>query len=97
MIAPTLHGYIGFGRGYIAHITTGFSPGGVILLAVIAASNANISGPPTLPAGIPTANPPALIGAWTSVGTPVAIAIRIPLFTAHAEIVFVLCPRRAGR
>ena len=88
VIAPIVHGLIGFGLGYIAHITTGFSPGGVILLAVIAASNSDISGPPTLRAGIPTANPSAFIGASTSVGTPVAIAICIPLFIALAEIVF---------
>ena len=87
-IAPILHGMLGFGLGYIAHITTGFSPGGVILLAVIAASNSDISGPPTLRAGIPSANPSTYIGASTSVGTPVAIVICIPLFIALADIVF---------
>ncbi|MEM9599915.1 MAG: sodium-dependent bicarbonate transport family permease, partial [Pseudomonadota bacterium] len=57
LIAPIVHGLIGFGLGYIAHITVGFSPGGVVILAVIAASNSDISGPPTLRAGIPSANP----------------------------------------
>jgi hypothetical protein len=88
LLAPLVHGLIGFGLGYVAHVTTGFSPGGVILLAVIAASNSDISGPPTLRAGIPTANPSAFIGASTSIGTPVAIAIGIPLFIALAERVF---------
>ncbi|MFW5834046.1 MAG: sodium-dependent bicarbonate transport family permease [Pseudomonadota bacterium] len=88
VLAPIVHGFMGFGLGYVAHVTTGFSPGGVILLAVIAASNSDISGPPTLRAGIPTANPSAFIGASTGVGTPVAIAICIPLFIALAEIVF---------
>lgn len=87
-IAPILHGLMAFGLGYIAHITVGFSPGGVILLSVMAASNSDISGPPTLRGGIPSANPSSYIGASTSVGTPVAIAVCIPLFIALAEVVF---------
>ena len=86
--APILHGLIGFGLGYIAHQVTGFSPGGIVLLAVLAASNSDISGPPTLRGGIPSANPSAYIGASTSIGTPVAIVLCIPLFIALAEIVF---------
>lgn len=88
VIAPIAHGLLGFGLGYIAHVLVGFSPGGVILLAVIAASNSDVSGPPTLRAGIPAANPSAYIGASTSVGTPVAIAVCIPLFVALGEAVF---------
>lgn len=87
-IAPLAHGLIGFGLGYVAHILFDFSPGGVVLLAVMAASNSDISGPPTLRAAIPTANPSAYIGASTSIGTPVAIAIGIPFFVALAELVF---------
>jgi len=86
--APVMHGFIGFGLGYIAHLLVGLSPGGVVLLAILAASNSDVSGPPTLRAGIPTANPSCYIGASTSVGTPVAIAICIPLFIAVAEAVF---------
>lgn len=87
-VAPLMHGLIAFGLGYIAHLLVGFSAGGVVILAVIASSNSDISGPPTLRAGIPTANPSAYIGASTSVGTPVAIAVGIPLFIALAQIVF---------
>ncbi|MEM1334359.1 MAG: sodium-dependent bicarbonate transport family permease [Actinomycetota bacterium] len=87
-VAPILHGLLAFGLGAIAHVVTGFSPGGVILLSVIAASNSDISGPPTLRAAIPSANPSAYIGASTSVGTPVSIAICIPLFIALAELAF---------
>ena len=87
-VAPIAHGLIAFGLGYLAHIWTGFSPGGVVLLSVIAASNSDISGPPTLRAAIPSANPSAYIGSSTSVGTPVAIAICIPLFIALAQVVF---------
>lgn len=57
LVSPILHGLIAFGLGYLAHLATGFSPGGVVLLAVIAASNSDISGPPTIRGGIPWANP----------------------------------------
>lgn len=87
-VAPIAHGLIAFGLGYVAHVLTGFSPGGVVLLAVIAGSSSDISGPPTLRAGIPTANPSSYIGASTSVGTPVAIAIGIPLYIGLAQAVF---------
>ena len=86
-IAPLVHGLIAFGLGMIAHYTTGFSPGGVILLSVIAGSSSDISGPPTLRAGIPSANPSAYIGSSTAIGTPVAIAIGIPLYIGLAQAV----------
>lgn len=86
--APIIHGLIGFGLGYIAHITVGFSPGGVVILAVMAASSSDVSGPPTLRAAIPSANPSCYIGSSTSVGTPIAIAVCIPLFIAMSEWVF---------
>ncbi|WP_008315739.1 sodium-dependent bicarbonate transport family permease [Leptolyngbya sp. PCC 6406] len=84
-VAPFLHGFIAFGLGMIAHYATGFSAGGIALLAVIAASSSDISGPPTLRAGIPSANPSAYIGASTAIGTPVAIALCIPLFVGLAQ------------
>ena len=87
-VAPLLHGLLAFGLGYLAPLLTGFSPGGVILLAVIAGSSSDISGPPTLRAAIPSANPSAYIGASTSIGTPVAIAVGIPLYIALGEAVF---------
>ena len=85
LVAPLLHGLIAFGLGMVAHYTTGFSPGGVILLAVIAGSSSDISGPPTLRGGIPSANPSAYIGSSTAIGTPVAIAIGIPLYIGLAQ------------
>ena len=84
-VAPLLHGFIAFGLGMIAHYTTGFSAGGVVLLSVIAASSSDISGPPTLRAGIPSANPSAYIGSSTAIGTPVAIALGIPLYIGLAQ------------
>ncbi|WOD40102.1 sodium-dependent bicarbonate transport family permease [Nodosilinea sp. E11] len=84
-VAPFLHGFIAFGLGMVAHYATGFSAGGVALLAIIAASSSDISGPPTLRAGIPSANPSAYIGASTAIGTPVAIALCIPLFVGLAQ------------
>lgn len=86
--APIAHGLLAFGLGYLAHHLVDFSPGGVILLSVMAASSSDISGPPTLRSGIPSANPSAYIGASTSIGTPVAIAICIPLFIVLAQAVF---------
>ena len=88
LFSPIVHGSIAFALGALAHALTGFSPGGVILLSVMAASSSDISGPPTLRAGIPAANPSAFIGSSTSIGTPIAIAVCIPLFTALAQIVF---------
>ncbi|GGK21309.1 sodium-dependent bicarbonate transport family permease [Salinarimonas ramus] len=85
--APLVHGLLGFGAGYVAHVLTGFSPGGAVLLAVMAASSSDISGPPTLRAAIPTANPSAYVGSSTGIGTPVAL-LSIPLWLALAETVF---------
>ncbi len=83
--APLVHGLLGFGAGLAAHHLTGFSGGGVVLLAVMAASSSDISGPPTLRAALPEANPSAYVGTSTGLGTPVAI-LSIPLWIALAEI-----------
>lgn len=85
VIAPFVHGLIAFGLGLIAHYTMNFSMGGVVILAVIASSSSDISGPPTLRAGIPTANPSAYIGASTAIGTPIAIGVCIPFFIGLAQ------------
>jgi hypothetical protein len=85
LVAPLVHGLIAFGLGMVAHAITGFSPGGIVILAVIAASSSDISGPPTLRAGIPSANPSAYIGSSTAIGTPIAIAVGIPLYMALAQ------------
>jgi len=82
--APLVHGLMGFAVGLIAHELTGFSAGGVVLLAVMAASSSDISGPPTLRAALPEANASAYIGTSTGLGTPVAI-LSIPLFVALAQ------------
>ncbi|MDS3860168.1 sodium-dependent bicarbonate transport family permease [Thermosynechococcaceae cyanobacterium BACA0444] len=87
VVAPFVHGLIAFGLGMIAHYVTGFSLGGVVILAVIAASSSDISGPPTLRAGIPSANPSAYIGASTAIGTPVAIGLCIPFFIGLAQAI----------
>ncbi|MEL6437419.1 MAG: sodium-dependent bicarbonate transport family permease [Pseudomonadota bacterium] len=86
--APLTHGLIAFGLGTIAHFVTGFSPGGIVLLAVLAGSSSDISGPPTLRSAIPSANPSAYVGTSTAVGTPVAIAIGIPLYVTLAQMIF---------
>lgn len=85
LIAPVVHGMLGFGAGMIAHYLTGFSGGGVVLLAVMAASSSDISGPPTMRGALPEANSSAYVGASTGLGTPVAI-LSIPLYVALAEV-----------
>lgn len=87
LVGPVVHGLMGFALGYVAHLMTGFSPGGVALLAVMASSSSDISGPPTLRAAIPGANPAAYIGSSTGIGTPVAMLL-IPVWIALAQIVF---------
>lgn len=87
VVAPFVHGLIAFGLGMIAHQVAGFSMGGVVILAVIASSSSDISGPPTLRAGIPSANPSAYIGASTAVGTPIAIGLCIPFFVGLAQAI----------
>ncbi|MFL4469080.1 sodium-dependent bicarbonate transport family permease [Tateyamaria armeniaca] len=84
LAAPVVHGALGFGVGLIAHHLTGFSGGGVVLLAVMAASSSDISGPPTMRAALPDANPSAYVGTSTGLGTPVAI-LSIPVFMALAD------------
>ncbi len=84
IVGPLVHGVIGMALGLAAHHLTGFSAGGVVLLAVMAASSSDISGPPTLRAALPEANPSAYIGASTGLGTPVAI-LAIPLWMALAD------------
>ena len=85
IIAPLLHGLLGLGAGLIVHEITGFSQGGGVLLAVLAASSSDISGPPTLRGALPEANPSAYVGTSTGLGTPVAI-LAIPLWIALAEV-----------
>lgn len=84
LAAPVVHGLIGFGVGVVAHHLTGFSGGGIVLLAVMAASSSDISGPPTMRAALPDANPSAYVGSSTGLGTPVAI-LSIPVFMAMAD------------
>ena len=85
LIAPLVHGLLGLGAGLVAHHLTGFSGGGVVLLAVMAASSSDISGPPTLRGALPEANPSAYVGASTGLGTPVAI-LSIPLWMALVDM-----------
>jgi hypothetical protein len=85
LTAPLAHGALGFGAGLIAHQLTGFSGGGVVLLAVMASSSSDISGPPTMRGALPEANPSAYVGTSTGLGTPVAI-LSIPLWMALSEM-----------
>ncbi len=85
LAAPLVHGAMGFTAGLAIHHVTGFSAGGVVLLAVMAASSSDISGPPTLRGALPEANPSAYVGTSTGLGTPIAI-LSIPLWIALADL-----------
>ncbi len=85
VLGPLVHGALGFGLGWGLHLLTGFSPGGVVLLAVMAASSSDVSGPPTLRIAVPEANPAVYIGTSTSLGTPIAL-LSIPLWMTLAEM-----------
>ncbi|MBM2324286.1 MULTISPECIES: sodium-dependent bicarbonate transport family permease [Rhodobacterales] len=85
LLAPLVHGALGFAAGLLVHQMTGFSGGGVVLLAVMAASSSDISGPPTLRGALPEANPSAYVGTSTGLGTPVAI-LSIPLWIVLADM-----------
>ena len=69
----------------IAHHLTSFSAGGVVLLAVMAASSSDISGPPIMLAAMPEANASAYVGTSMGLGSAVTI-LSIPLFIALAEL-----------
>ncbi len=84
LTAPLIHGALGLAAGVALHHLMGFSGGGAVLLAVMAASSSDISGPPTLRGALPEANPSAYVGASTGLGTPVAI-LSIPLWMALAD------------
>lgn len=85
LLVPLVHGALGFGLGWALHLMAGFSPGGVVLLAVMAASSSDVSGPPTLRLAIPAANSAVYIGTSTSLGTPVAL-LSIPLWISLAAM-----------
>ena len=85
ILAPFVHGAIGFAIGTVANHFTGFSAGGVVLLAVMASSSSDVSGPPTLRAALPEANSSSYVGTSTALGTPIAI-LSIPLWMALADI-----------
>lgn len=84
LTAPFVHGALALGVGLILHETMGFSAGGMALLAVMAASSSDISGPPTMRGALPEANPSSYVGSSTGLGTPVAI-LTIPLWIALAQ------------
>ena len=85
LLAPLAHGLLGLGAGVALHHLAGFSGGGAVLLAVMAGSSSDISGPPTMRGALPEANPSAYVGTSTGIGTPVAI-LAIPLWMALADL-----------
>jgi hypothetical protein len=86
VVAPILHGFIGFGLGYVAHLALPDSALAASyscpsLLPPVLTSPGR---PPCAPV-FPKANPSAYIGSSTAVGTPIALAVCIPLFIGLAQ------------
>ena len=73
-------------RGWSRIELTGFSAGGVVLLAVMAASSSDISGPPTLRGGAARGEPLGLCGHLDGVGLRRVAILSIPLWIALAEL-----------
>ena len=84
LTAPLIHGVLRLAVGLALPHLVGVSGGGAVLLAVMAASRSDISGPPALRGALPEANPSAYGGATTGLGTPMAI-LSIPLWMALAD------------
>lgn len=74
VVAPLVHGLIAFGLGMIAHYVTGFSLGGVVILAVIACSSSDISGRQHYGQGFPPLTLPPILVLPPRSGLPLPLA-----------------------
>lgn len=86
LVAPLVHGLIGFGVGVLAHHLTGFRRAVLFCLRLSRASSLDVSGPPTMRGALSKANPSAYVGTSTGLGIPVAI-LSIPLLMAFSDAV----------
>jgi hypothetical protein len=80
-LVPVVYG--GFGA-YVG-VLLGLSLGGVVLLAVLAASASYIAAPTAMRIAVPKANPGLSIGAALGVTFPFNITIGVPLYFWFAE------------
>ena len=81
LIAPIVFAAIGIGFGQLM----GLSPGGVLLLAVLAGSASYIAAPATLRMAVPEANPAISLTASLAITFPFNIIVGIPLYHRMTE------------
>jgi hypothetical protein len=81
LVAPVVLAAIGAGFGMLM----GLSPGGVMLLAVLAGSASYIAAPATMRAAVPEANPAISLTASLAITFPFNILVGIPLYHRMTE------------
>lgn len=81
LVAPVVLAAIGTGFGMLM----GLSPGGVMLLAVLAGSASYIAAPATMRAAVPEANPAISLTASLAITFPFNILVGIPLYHRMTE------------
>jgi hypothetical protein len=82
LIAPVAFATIGIGFGTLM----GLSPGGTMLLAVLAGSASYIAAPATMRAAVPEANPAISLTASLAITFPFNILVGIPLYHRMTEL-----------
>lgn len=82
LLAPLAFSLIGIGFG----VLMGLSPGGVMLLAVLAASASYIAAPAAMRTAVPEANPAISLTASLAITFPFNILVGIPLYHRLTEL-----------
>ena len=76
IVMPLISGMIGVLLGYLI----GMSPGGVFILAILAASSSYIAAPSAIKIAVPSANPTLSLTSSLAITFPFNIVVGIPLF-----------------
>ena len=69
----------------VAHQWLGFGPGGMTLVAVLAASASYIAVPPAIKLAVPEANPSLYLTLSLGITFPFNVAVGIPLYFKGAQ------------
>jgi hypothetical protein len=80
-LLPLIHGFIGAGVGYAVNL----SPGGTMLMAVLAASASYIAAPAAMRLSLPEANPTLYLTASLAVTFPFNLTLGLPLYALMAR------------
>lgn len=84
VLMPIVGGFIGT---FIGHAMLGFSTGGTLLVAVLAASASYIAVPPAMRLAVPEANPSLYLTLSLGITFPFNVVIGIPLYHAMASAI----------